>query len=202
MVMLLLQNEEVEMKFYRILVFMLLANFSICFAQFNQNTSRSLFSDVKAYKVGDAITILIMEETQADNSAATKDSRSTSLGGSVDANANNNRFNAGGDLSTSTGFAGSGQTTRRENIRSRISARVTKVDEVGNLYIEGKRTTKINGETQTIMISGKIRPVDILPNNNVYSYNILDLSLTIEGDGSVSKIQEPGLITKFLRILF
>jgi flagellar L-ring protein precursor FlgH len=200
--MLLLQNEEVEMKFYRILVFMLLANFSICFAQFNQNTSRSLFSDVKAYKVGDAITILIMEETQADNSAATKDSRSTSLGGSVDANANNNRFNAGGDLSTSTGFAGSGQTTRRENIRSRISARVTKVDEVGNLYIEGKRTTKINGETQTIMISGKIRPVDILPNNNVYSYNILDLSLTIEGDGSVSKIQEPGLITKFLRILF
>jgi len=70
------------------------------------------------------------------------------------------------------------------------------------LYIEGKRTTKINGETQTIMISGKIRPVDILPNNNVYSYNILDLSLTIEGDGSVSKIQEPGLITKFLRILF
>jgi flagellar L-ring protein precursor FlgH len=202
MVMLLLQNEEVKMKFYRILVFMLLANFSICFAQFNQNTSRSLFSDVKAYKVGDAITILIMEETQADNSAATKDSRSTSLGGSVDANANNNRFNAGGDLSTSTGFAGSGQTTRRENIRSRISARVTKVDEVGNLYIEGKRTTKINGETQTIMISGKIRPVDILPNNNVYSYNILDLSLTIEGDGSVSKIQEPGLITKFLRILF
>jgi flagellar L-ring protein precursor FlgH len=200
--MLLLQNEEVKMKFYRILVFMLLANFSICFAQFNQNTSRSLFSDVKAYKVGDAITILIMEETQADNSAATKDSRSTSLGGSVDANANNNRFNAGGDLSTSTGFAGSGQTTRRENIRSRISARVTKVDEVGNLYIEGKRTTKINGETQTIMISGKIRPVDILPNNNVYSYNILDLSLTIEGDGSVSKIQEPGLITKFLRILF
>jgi flagellar L-ring protein precursor FlgH len=200
--MLLLQNEEVEMKFYRILVFMLLANFSICFAQFNQNTSRSLFSDVKAYKVGDAITILIMEETQADNSAATKDSRSTSLGGSVDANANNNRFNAGGDLSTSTGFAGSGQTTRRENIRSRISARVTKVDEVGNLYIEGKRTTKINGETQTIMISGKIRPVDILPNNNVYSYNILDLSLTIEGDGSVSKIQESGLITKFLRILF
>jgi flagellar L-ring protein precursor FlgH len=200
--MLLLQNEEVKMKFYRILVFMLLANFSICFAQFNQNTSRSLFSDVKAYKVGDAITILIMEETQADNSAATKDSRSTSLGGSVDASANNNRFNAGGDLSTSTGFAGSGQTTRRENIRSRISARVTKVDEVGNLYIEGKRTTKINGETQTIMISGKIRPVDILPNNNVYSYNILDLSLTIEGDGSVSKIQEPGLITKFLRILF
>ncbi len=174
----------------------------ICYSQFNQNTSRSLFSDVKAYKVGDAITILIMEETQADNTAVTKDSRSSSVGGEVGANLNNDQFKAGADLSTSNRFSGSGQTTRRENIRSRISARVTKIDEVGNLFIEGKRTTKVNGETQTIQISGTVRPVDILPNNSVYSYNILDLTLTIDGDGSVSKIQEPGLITKFLRILF
>lgn len=172
------------------------------FSQFNQNAQRSLFSDVKAYKVGDAITILIMEETQADNKAITKDSRSTSVGGEVGASANNSKFTGSADLSTSTGFSGTGQTTRSENIRSKISARVTKIDEVGNLYIEGKRTTKINGETQTIVISGTVRPVDIMPNNSVYSYNILDLTLTIDGDGSVSKIQEPGLITKFLRILF
>lgn len=170
--------------------------------QFVQNTSRSLFSDVKAFKVGDAVTILIMEETQADNSAITKDSRSTSVGGGVAGGVNAKQFRGNADLSTSTGFSGSGQTSRKENIRSRISARVTKIDDVGNLYIEGKRTTKINGEKQTIVISGTVRPVDILPNNSVYSYNILDLTLTIEGDGSVSKIQEPGLITKFLRILF
>ncbi|MEJ5287407.1 MAG: hypothetical protein CH6_1765 [Candidatus Kapaibacterium sp.] len=171
-------------------------------AQFIQNTSRSLFSDVKAFKVGDAVTILIMEETQADNTAITKDSRSTSIGGEIDAGVNNSKLRGNADLSTSNSFSGSGQTTRKENIRSRISARVTKIDEVGNLYIEGKRTTKINGEQQTIIISGTVRPVDILPNNSVYSYNILDLTLFIEGDGSVSKIQEPGLITKFLRILF
>lgn len=171
-------------------------------AQFNQNTSRSLFSDVKAYKIGDAVTILILEETQAENTAITKDSRSSTMGGEINAGLDNNSFKANADLSTSTGFSGSGQTTRRENIRSKISARVMKIDEVGNLYVEGKRTTKINGEEQTIIISGTVRPVDILPNNSVLSYNILDLTLTIEGDGSVSKIQEPGLITKFLRILF
>lgn len=190
---------------YKIFKTIVIINFILVvpsFAQFIQNTSRSLFSDVKAFKVGDAITILIMEETQADNTAVTKDSRSTTVGGQVGAGANNEQFKANADLSTSTGFSSSGQTTRRENIRSRISARVTKIDEVGNLFIEGKRTTKINGEKQTIIISGTVRPVDILPNNSVYSYNILDLTLTIEGDGSVSKIQEPGLLTKFLRILF
>ncbi len=189
----------------KFLVFLILLSFvssSYLFGQFNQNTSRSLFSDVKAYKIGDAVTILILEETQADNTAITRDSRSSSMGGEVNAGVDNNSFKANADLSTSTGFTGSGQTTRRENIRSKISARVMKIDEVGNLYIEGKRTTKINGEEQTIIISGTVRPVDILPNNSVFSYNILDLTLTIEGDGSVSKIQEPGLLTKFLRILF
>ena len=83
-----------------------------------------------------------------------------------------------------------------------MSARIVEVDSAGNLNIEGKRTTKINGETQTIIIKGFVRPVDILPNNSVYSYSILDLTLTIEGDGTISKTQEPGLITKFLRILF
>lgn len=189
-------------RFFKVLVSINLVFVLNCFGQFIQNTSRSLFSDVKAFKVGDAITILIMEETQADNTAITKDSRSTTVGGQVGAGVNNEQFKGSADMSTSTGFSGSGQTTRRENIRSRISARVTKIDEVGNLFIEGKRTTKINGEKQTIIISGTVRPVDILPNNSVYSYNILDLTLTIEGDGSVSKIQEPGLLTKFLRILF
>lgn len=189
-------------RFFKVLVSINLVFVLNCFGQFIQNTSRSLFSDVKAFKVGDAITILIMEETQADNTAITKDSRSTTVGGQVGAGVNNEQFKGSADMSTSTGFSGSGQTTRRENIRSRISARVTKIDEVGNLFIEGKRTTKINGEKQTIIISGTVRPVDILPNNSVFSYNILDLTLTIEGDGSVSKIQEPGLLTKFLRILF
>ncbi|MCX7908869.1 MAG: flagellar basal body L-ring protein FlgH [Ignavibacteria bacterium] len=190
------------MKKILIMVIIHLVCVSFGYTQFNQNTSRSLFSDVKAYKVGDAITILIIEETQADNAATTKDTRSSTMGGGVEAGVNNSKFKADADLSTSTGFSGSGQTVRRENIRSKISARVTKIDDVGNLFIEGKRTTKVNGETQTILISGTVRPVDILPNNSVYSFNILDLTLTIEGDGSVSKIQEPGLITKFLRILF
>lgn len=190
------------MRYLSLVILFCLIVVNLSFSQFTQNTSRSLFSDVKAFKVGDAVTVLIVEETQADNSAVTKDSRSTSIGGTVGANANSSNFDAGADLSTSNSHSGSGQTTRRENIRSRISARVTKIDEAGNLFIEGKRTTKINGETQTITISGTVRSVDVLPNNSVYSYNILDLTLLIEGDGTISKIQEPGLITRFLRILF
>lgn len=172
-------------------------------AQFRQNTSRSLFSDVKAYREGDAVMILITEGMSANNSSETGESRSTSLSGSgnISAGAGTNP-KIGADLSTGNQFSGKGSISRSESIQSKMSARIVEVDSAGNLNIEGKRTTKINGETQTIVIKGYVRPVDILPNNSVYSYSILDLTLTIEGDGTISKTQEPGLITKFLRILF
>jgi flagellar L-ring protein precursor FlgH len=172
------------------------------FAQFKQDTKRSLFSDVKAFEVGDALSVLIIEDTQADNSATTNSGRSSSLSGGADATADNSGFSGSAGLETGNEFKGSGETTRKEKIRSKISVRVVAVESNGNLKIKGTRQTTINGEKQTIILEGVVRPVDISSTNSIYSYNILDLTLTIEGDGTVSKVQEPGLITKFLQFLF
>ena len=183
-------------------IFILLISPKNGVAQFVQNNSRSLFSDVKAFRAGDALMILIMEETQANNGATTKDSRSSELSGGLEAGAGGSSFGADVTLGTGNKFNGEGQTTRQEKIKSRLTAKVTAVDSTGNLQIEGKRTTKINGETQTIILKGIVRQVDISPDNSVYSYNIMDLSLTIDGLGTVTDAQEPGFITKFLRFLF
>jgi flagellar L-ring protein precursor FlgH len=171
-------------------------------AQFIQNSSRSLFSDVRAFKAGDAITVLIIEYTQADNSANTNSSRSSSLEAGVNIKSGTSGFDGTAGLKSGTGHQGRGNTARVESIRSRLSVKVMEVVDNGNLRIEGTRTTKVNGETQTIILKGIVRPVDIRTDNSIYSYSILDLTLFIEGDGSVSEIQEPGLLTKFLRILF
>lgn len=174
----------------------------IASAQFIQNNSRSLFSDVKAFKVDDAVMIYILEDTQADNSAGTQADRNSDIGAGFGFNAGTSGTAVDGGIGTSNDFQGRGETSRQERIRSKVSARVVEVEPNGNLKIEGTRTTKINGETQTITINGVVRPVDIRPDNSVLSYHVLDLSLTIDGDGSVTEVQEPGLITKFLRLLF
>lgn len=182
---------------------LLLIGMDAIYAQFVQNSSRSLFSDVKAFKVGDAIMVLIMEDTQADNGATTNQNRSTDLSGSATASGGSSSSPLGSvGINTGNNFKAQGNTGRTESIRSRLSARVTEVEQNGNLKIEGKRTTQVNGETQTIVIRGVVRPVDVTPGNSIYSYNILDLTLLIEGKGSVTETQEPGLITKFLKILF
>ncbi len=181
---------------------MFLIGMEAIFSQFNQNSYRSLFSDVKAFGEGDAITILIVEDVEANNDASTSETRNSDLSAGIGASASGSNFKGEVELGTGNGFTGKGRNTRSERIRTKLSARVLKIDDVGNLIIEGTRTTKINGETQTIKIKGIVRPVDIRPDNSVLSYNILDLNLIIEGDGNVTDVQEPGLITKFLRLLF
>lgn len=179
-----------------------LCNTASLHAQFTQNSSRSLFSDVRAYRVGDAITILIVEETSADNTASTDQRRKSDLGASASASEGGSSYGVGVDLGTSNNFSGRGQTTRNERFRTRLSARVIAVESNGNLKIEGKRTFQLNGENQSISITGFVRPVDLQTDNTIPSYNIMDLGILYEGEGVLTDTQEPGLITKFLRMLF
>ncbi len=187
----------------RILLSILALSFcSPLWAQKQEYVQRSLFADHKASKVGDIVTILIVEQVQASNAANTRESTDSEVGVTVQAGVQGTAVQPNATIRTVDDLTGTGATNRRETIRARLSAKVIAVDAQGNLKIQGKRTTKINGETQTITITGIVRPADIGADNTVYSTKITNMVLTIEGEGIVSETKEPGLITKFLRILF
>lgn len=192
------------MKRLFIILIVFVMSFIATKAQFRsqEQSLRSLFSDVKAFQVDDAIMVLIIEDTQANNGAESNESRETGVNGGFNLGTGTSNTNIDAGLSTGNSHRGSGRTSRTEKIRSRLSARIVEVQPNGNLSIEGKRTTKINGETQTITIKGIVRPVDVMSDNSIYSYSIMDLTLLIEGDGTVTETTKPGLITKFLRMLF
>lgn len=171
-------------------------------AQFNEAAARSMFSDVKAYRKGDVITILIVEEAQADNSASTGSERSTELSINGGAKVGSSSYSGGASIGTGNNFSGKGTTNRSESVRARLSARIIEADNLNAMKVEGKRTVNINGETQTITITGYLRFIDIQADNTVMSYNLSDLVLNYNGEGVISKSQEPGLFTKFLRFLF
>lgn len=166
------------------------------------NVGRSLFADQKANRSGDAVTILIVEVSSASNDAKTSSSRESnlSLTGSMKTGSS-----AGTDLSGGVGlgnqFKGEGSTASNGSVRAKISARVDSVLANGNLMVSGNRTITVNGEEQTIKISGVIRPSDIQADNSVYSFNISDAVIVFEGSGIVSRAQGPGWLTKLLHWL-
>lgn len=174
------------------------------FAQnMRQNAFSSLFSDQKASRVGDAITIVVVEFSQASNNAQTTTGRSSDIGLSA------NGSLAGSDLpgtDVSLGlkndFKGSGSTKTSGMVKTKISATIDSVLDNGNLMIKGSRKIVINGEEQTIFIKGIVRTTDIDPNNSVLSYNISEAEIRIEGSGRIADSQSPGWLTKLFHWLF
>lgn len=167
------------------------------------NMSRSLFADQKAAQVGDAITIMIVESSSAVNDARTSTSRGSDI--SLGANASMGSGKAtdvSGGVGTGNEFKGEGLTSNRGSVRARMSAHVDSVLANGNLRIRGSRSITINGEEQTISVAGIVRPSDIMADNSVFSHNIADATIIVKGDGSITKVQEPGWLTKIFHWLF
>ncbi len=174
------------------------------FAQnMTQNAFSSLFSDQKASHVGDAITVLVMESSQASNDAETSTNRASTLGISGKGDMGTKQL-PGADLSlgTNNDFKGTGSTKSEGSVNTKISATVDSVFSNGNLLIEGSRKIIINGQEQKIYIKGIVRPSDISPDNSVLSYNIAEAQIIFTGDGTINSAQHPGWLTRFLHWIF
>ena len=62
----------------------------------------------------------------------------------------------------------------------------------GSLVIEGRRQTKIGGETTDAVLRGLVRQEDVTANNTVYSYNVAEASIQYLSKGPVSDAQRRG----------
>jgi flagellar L-ring protein precursor FlgH len=171
--------------------------------QGQEGIHRSLFADEKARRVGDIITILILESSSATNDAKSSATRESDVSLAASGTVNSKAL-PGGSVSIGTGnkFSGEGATSTRGSIRARISARVDSVTSNGNLLISGVKTISINGEDQIIKIIGVVRPSDIQADNTVNSYNIADATVVFEGSGMIDRAQGPGWLTKLFHWLF
>jgi len=168
-----------------------------------QNSLFSLFSDQKANKIGDAVTILVVESSQASNNAQTNSGRTSKLSLTATGTLGKNPI-PGADITAGTDnqFTGTGTTTTTGMIQTKISATIDSVLQNGNLVIKGSRKIAINGEEQTIKIKGIVRTSDINADNSVLSYNISEAEISFEGDGMINDSQHPGWLTKFLHWIF
>ncbi len=177
-----------------------------------------LFSDSRARRVGDIVVVNIMENSQAVNSADTETDKESNndygvqaLFGASSVNALPYLFGGPSSLNGPVGpgtsvlqtmsnsdFTGSGSTTRSNSVISSIASRVIKVLPGGILQVEGVRQTRINEETQYMVITGTIRARDIDANNSIMSTQMADANIQYYGKGVLADKQKPGWFTRFM----
>ena len=183
----------------------------ICAAQslFSGPTERvaSLYHDrrpTRASKVGDILTVLVVETTSASNRSdvATKKSNTTDIGSEKGTGPLRFIPKLGITSKASTGHSGEGSTTRQQQIQARVSVTVVGVRPNGDLMVEGSRTISINGEQEVIYLSGSVNPFIIPASNTIESYRISDLQVSYKGKGVITQGSRPGLLIRLVSWIF
>ncbi len=161
-----------------------------------------LFADNRSRRVGEVITVKVVENAEALKSVSTKTSRDSSLSGSVTSlfglplNAGGFKPEASGSLTKA--FDGSGTTQRKDTLVATLTAKVVEVLPHGLMRIEGYREVIINNERQYIILRGVVRPEDVASDNTVLSSAIADAQIAYSGTGVVSDEQRPGWLARVL----
>lgn len=172
----------------------------------------SIYQDNRAHAIGDILLVKIVETSNGSKKAATKTSRDSKLSGGIPSffgyeslfqgksdNAPSLTMMTAG---LSNSFDGKGETSRNSTVTATLSARVVDITMDGNLAIRGYREIRVNNETQHIILSGLVRPTDILLDNSVLSSFIADARIEYNGTGSLAAKQEPGWLTNALDVIW
>jgi flagellar L-ring protein precursor FlgH len=168
------------------------------FAQNSLYVSKSMFTDIKAHDIGDVITVLIAEMSNASRESSASISASSGLGadGSVSGNLSSFIPLFGMSTNISENHNDDEGTSQTEMVTGKITATITEKNPNGLLKIEGSRKVNVNGETNIMQISGFVRDRDISAQNTVYSYYIAEADIRYKKTGLVNKVSNATKIRK------
>lgn len=173
-------------------------------AIYRAGTEVRLFEDLKAGRVGDILTVRLVERTDASKNSSTSTSKSSAatldnpvvfgrpvtkdgvpiLEGSL-----------GGDRT----FDGEGSSSQSNSLEGDITVTVIERFPNGNLLISGEKWLTINQGEEFIRLTGVIRPYDIEPDNSVFSNRIADAQIAYSSKGVLAAANSMGWLSRFFQ---
>jgi len=157
-----------------------------------------LFEDVKARRVGDLITVILEESTNASKSASTEADKSSDidLPNPTIFNSANRLTELANSITSEREFDGEGETTQENSIEGNVTVTVHEVFPNGYLLVKGEKLLELNEGSEVVRISGIVRPADVSTNNTILSNQIANAEITYKGNGIVSDSSKPGWLLK------
>ena len=159
---------------------------------------RSLGTDRKAARIGDVLTIQVVETSSASSAADTSTGRKSSIDAEFRLS---RRPTTAGGLEGDSDFEGSGMTQRSGRLLAQMSVSVVDLAPNGDLYVRGDQLLTVNDEQQKIHVKGRVRPQDISPGNVVLSTRLAEAEIIYMGEGELAGRQRPAWWNRFLNWL-
>ena len=174
---------------------------------YNPAGSFDLFMDLRARAVGDILTILLVERTNASKESSTSTARGSSVDTGLPTFAGRPITSGGtpilnNEFSSDTSFDGQADSSQSNRLDGSITVTVAERLPNGNLLVRGEKLITINQGEEFIRLEGIIRPVDIGPENTVPSTKVADAAISYSGRGTLQATNRPGWLTRFFNSPF
>ena len=159
-----------------------------------------LFEDHTARRVGDILTVNLLERTNSIKRAQNRDIKSDNISASLPTLFGLGALLFGGDMKTSMltekEFQGQGDVLQNNQLTGLISVTVVELLPNGNLKIRGEKRVTLNQGDEFIRLSGIVRPIDIKPTNIIDSEKIADATFMYTGEGSMNDANTHGWLSR------
>ena len=167
---------------------------------FQSGQEISWFEDMRARRVGDLLTVKLVERTEGSKESNSDVSKSQSASLNTGLPESLGWVSEGlvsGSLGSDSSFSGAGDADQKNELSGSVTVTVAEVMPNGYLYVRGEKRIGINTGNEYVKVAGIVRPADIDASNTVLSTKVGDATIQYVGDGQVADASKMGWIAKF-----
>jgi flagellar L-ring protein precursor FlgH len=157
----------------------------------------SLTSDARAFRVGDVVTVLLQETTQASKKAGTSFSKGSSASASPVTMFGKTYGRTGLDISADRSFKGDATSTQQNALSGAVTVLVQEVLPNGLLRVAGEKRLQLNQGEEFVRLKGYLRAADIDNENQVSSLRVANARIAYSGQGTLAESNNPGWLVRF-----
>ena len=169
---------------------------------YSNRQSDAWFGRGRNYQVGDIITVLLNESTQAartQNTDVSREAKNSLPSGASTQVGKMSPFLDGVNLNDNkTSSTGKGKADQQASLSGSVAVTVVEILANGNLVIRGEKKLGLSEGTEVIQVSGVIRPEDIGPNSTVQSRRLANAQIAYRGSGDLANATKAGWGTSFI----
>jgi len=165
--------------------------------------SDSWFGKSKSFQVGDVITVLLNESSQAtrtQNGTITRESKNDMVPSGLSTwGAGVGGWMKGIKMDgSSMSNKGTGAADQQATLTGSVAVSVVEVMPNGNLVLRGEKQLALTEGSEIIQVAGIIRPDDVAPNNTVQSRRLANAQIAYRGSGDLANATKAGWGTSTL----
>lgn len=156
-----------------------------------------LTSDSRAFRVGDVVTVILQETTQASKRAGTSFNKGSSVAVAPLGLLGKSLPKTAIDINANRSFAGDATSTQQNALSGALTVIVQEVLPNGLLRVAGEKSLTLNQGEEFVRLRGFLRAADIDADNQVSSLRVANARIGYSAQGALAEANTPGWLTRF-----